>query len=97
MLTRNRQVEGSKQTPDYRTLGIANDKSVNDDTTFLDNSERNDLLENDSGAGEEIDFDQYGSAIELGKLPDDGQRRSSKKKTLNQFMNQPSFMIGGPS
>ena len=97
MLTRNRQVEGSKQTPDYRTLGIANDKSVNDDTTFLDNSERNDLLENDSGAGEEIDFDQYGSAIELGKLPDDSQRRSSKKKTLNQYMNQPSFMIGGPS
>ena len=76
---------------------MAKDKSVNDDTTFLDHSERNDLLENDSGAGEEIDFDQYGSAIELGKLPEDGNRRSSKKKTLNQYMNQPSFMIGGPS
>ena len=70
---------------------------MNDDTTFLDNSERNDLLENDSRAGEEIDFEQYGSAIELGKLPEDGNRRSSKKKTLNQLMNQPSFMIGGPS
>ena len=70
---------------------------MNDDTTFLDNSERNDLLENDSRAGEEIDFEQYNSAIELGKLQDDGQRRSSTKKTLNQLINQPSLMIGGPS
>ena len=47
--TRSRQAENSKQTPNSRTPRVANNRNLNKET---DHSDRNDLLENDSRAGE---------------------------------------------
>ena len=52
----------SKQTSDYKTPSKANSKiSIqNDEETFMDQSDRNELLDNVARAGEEeeIDFEQ---------------------------------------